>query len=281
MRWVHSIAGGRFVMKRSSIVRIGILSTWAVGLVSPALSEPPVCIPGAAGRFDVFADGDVDGDDHAILAACVSGPGKTPDPPRSIDPALCLQAFDVDGDRDVDIADARWFFQQYTGACRGIGDCPDGWHLLHRSGVIGVPDPDTFEASEAVVSDYTCELDETCRGVACSGQGACQGLNGKAVCACHRGYAGADCERCAVAYERDGKANCVLGPECRERLCSAQGTCRDAGLDIVCDCDQDTSGRFCEEGGGDPLTLRPPTRVVITGTDVSIPVGTCVRASAH
>jgi len=268
-------------MQYPSIVGIGFLSTWAIGLVTPAFCDPPACTPGAAGRFDVFADGDVDLDDYAALVECFAGPGMEPESPAPIEPARCLEAFDVDGDGGVDLADVRLFLLQYTGACEGIHDCPDGWHLVHRSGVIGVPDPDTFESADAIPSDYRCVRDGSCTGVVCSSHGTCRVEAGNAVCACARGYAGAECERCAVGYERTDEENCTLGRECRERLCSGQGTCRDTGLDIACDCDRDTSGQFCEEGGGDVNVPRPPTRVIVTGTEASIPAGTCVELTAR
>ncbi|MCP4592161.1 MAG: hypothetical protein GY842_15610 [bacterium] len=58
------------------------------------------------GDFD--DDGDIDADDHAALPVCVAGPGVIPapdDPSVTTCEVECLNAFDFDDDRDVDLRD--------------------------------------------------------------------------------------------------------------------------------------------------------------------------------
>ena len=55
---------------------------------------------------DADEDGDVDHDDLAIFADCLSGPNASPSPASpAITPIECLWAFDNDGDADVDLVD--------------------------------------------------------------------------------------------------------------------------------------------------------------------------------
>lgn len=60
---------------------------------------------------DLDHDGDVDLDDHAALAECLSGPDATPPPDCAEE--VALQA-DLDGDGDVDLGDFAVFQLAFT-----------------------------------------------------------------------------------------------------------------------------------------------------------------------
>ncbi len=246
-----------------------------VALEMPEQIEGPGCVPGALDLYDFDQSGDVALTDYAALATCASGPEQMPDPEPPSSPADCLATFDSDDDGDVDLADGAGFFSHFTGPCTGLGECPEGTHLEHSSGVAGVFDPDTFDPQTADAGEYRCVEDETCDGITCSERGVCTVLSGAAACACEPGYGGQACDECTTAYERDqDSGTCILGPECRERYCSGQGDCQiQEGGDILCVCDPGAEGEYCEHGGGDPTILRAPTYVVIEGTDESLGQG--------
>jgi len=233
----------------------------------------PVCVPGTVGFGDYDEHGDIALPDIEALTKCLSGPDDAVAVPFPLLPERCLAAFDSEQDDDIDLRDAARVLRTFTGACAGLGQCPDGWHLVHASGVTDVPDPDTFDPASADVSEFRCEPDQTCDGVDCSGNGRCMVVSGEASCACDRGYAGQFCEVCAVGYEWDTvNGMCILGKECRDRLCSGQGDCQDDGTSIICVCDPGTRGEFCESGVTveNELQFRPPTRIRIDGTDTSV-----------
>lgn len=88
----------------------------AEGAVFPALLDSTIvrvnagcpCLVG-----DADCDGDVDADDCAEFVGCLSGPWRATD---FITPSLeCLDAFDFDTDRDVDLQDFGWFQRVFTG----------------------------------------------------------------------------------------------------------------------------------------------------------------------
>ena len=60
-------------------------------------------------------DGNVDLNDYATFADCLSGPDVMPDPPLPVTPSTCLDTFDADGDDDVDLSDFALFQQGFTG----------------------------------------------------------------------------------------------------------------------------------------------------------------------
>ncbi len=63
---------------------------------------------------DYDEDGDVDLADHASLTACLFGPDQTLTPAPPITEQACLDAFDADGDADVDLSDAARFAESLT-----------------------------------------------------------------------------------------------------------------------------------------------------------------------
>jgi hypothetical protein len=67
----------------------------------------------ADGDFD--RDRDVDLDDHARLAECLSGVEVQPRPASGGCFLECLNAFDFNGDHDVDLEDAARFYILFTG----------------------------------------------------------------------------------------------------------------------------------------------------------------------
>jgi hypothetical protein len=77
---------------------------------------PDACDDISGGDFD--AEGDVDVDDYAALAACMAGPAEDPTPPAAECVDACLSAFDADMDGDVDMADAALFQAIFTGAAQ-------------------------------------------------------------------------------------------------------------------------------------------------------------------
>ena len=54
---------------------------------------------------DANADGELDLDDHATFVNCLNGPDVEPRPT----PLDCLKTFDIDADRDIDLADFATF----------------------------------------------------------------------------------------------------------------------------------------------------------------------------
>jgi hypothetical protein len=66
-----------------------------------------------------FGDADGDGDagltDYADFFDCLAGPDMLPGPTAPTDIHDCLQAFDVDGESDVDLFDFRHFMNVFTG----------------------------------------------------------------------------------------------------------------------------------------------------------------------
>ena len=83
----------------------GVFST-AGGSASANLAKwvPPVDVP-----FETDGDGDVNMDDLADFADCMTGPGGDSTKP-------CLKFHDVDSDADVDLTDFAGFQRAYTGA---------------------------------------------------------------------------------------------------------------------------------------------------------------------
>lgn len=257
------------------MIHVSIRGAVILFLVSTlqAAGATPRCVPGIELDGDYDRRGDVALFDARALTACLGGPGRRVNPPSPFDAQLCLSAFDFDSDGDIDLRDVLDFKTEFTGRCIGLTDCPAGTHLVHVGGEVGIPDIDTFEPSDADARVYRCVPNGDCERRACSSRGQCRILGGQAVCGCDPGYAGQDCETCAVGYERETRTlACVLGSECRERRCSGQGDCLERDGEIVCDCDSGASGRFCENGGGG-TALRAPTYVVISGTNSSIPRG--------
>lgn len=250
-----------------------ILLVLAPTVVTPTQAEPIACVPGTIPHGDADGRGDVALTDFRRLAECLNGPDLSP--PVAV--PGCLVTMDFDGDGDVDLADTAAFQRAFTGDCVGLADCPAGMHLVHESGQLGRIEGDVLDELPHNPAEYTCVSDETCAGVDCGPNGLCRVINGVAACGCDQGYAGEDCSQCAVGYQPDrvDPSVCVLGNECRNRLCSGQGNCVDTGVEILCDCDDGASGLFCEEGLGqnDPMTLRPPTRVFVGGTDTSLERG--------
>lgn len=267
-------------MERTSIMRIQWSGIAAVLLAAGAsLQAQQVCVPGGLDYGDIDKHGDVGPIDTTAFVNCMAGPEKSPDPAPPTKSADCLTAFDADADGDVDGRDFLVWQRGYTGACNGVSECPKGTHLQHRSGEVGIIQHDRAgeedgreDAKPVSFDDYLCVPDETCTLGACGRSGQCQVVSGKAVCACEPGYAGAACDECAPGYEPDRLLGCILGDECRERLCSGQGFCRELNGDIICRCDDGASGDHCQFGGGGP-NLRAPTYIEIDGTDRSIQHG--------
>ncbi len=81
---------------------------WNLDDISIAGSLQPV-----AGDLDL--DGDVDGIDERGFPLCIFGDGVWPDPPSPMTPGDCVDAFDFDGDDDVDCDDWIAFIFAWTG----------------------------------------------------------------------------------------------------------------------------------------------------------------------
>jgi hypothetical protein len=64
---------------------------------------------------DYNADGAVDLSDFALLPDCLFGPGVLPAPVETATSVKCLEAFDFDGDSDVDLQDVAAFDQVFDG----------------------------------------------------------------------------------------------------------------------------------------------------------------------
>ncbi len=95
----------------------------------------------------------------------------------------------------------------------------------------------------------TCALNEYCAAESCSQHGQCTDTTGVIVCTCDAGYAGDRCEQCALFYHWNWDGSnlvCVLDEHCQANSCAGHGTCSDDGGMVVCDCDMEYSGEFCE-----------------------------------
>lgn len=69
----------------------------------------------AIGDGDYDADGIVDINDYASLAACLAGPDLPPNPATPECASACLRAFDLDGDDDIDLRDIARFLRTFAG----------------------------------------------------------------------------------------------------------------------------------------------------------------------
>jgi len=250
------------------------------GVTSTSKSDDVACLPAGSLQADFDADGDIDTRDWRPFIACMDGPETQPDPAFPVTLLHCVTAFNFDGDRDIDLVDAAELMRRFTGPCGGSVACPEGELLLHETGATTDPDIDTASLVPPDADEFVCVERDVCQPGTCSGHGVCDDADGLVSCLCDPGYAGAFCENCAVGYEwqdptgsRALERVCVLGTECRDRFCSGQGDCVERDGAIVCLCDRDASGDHCEDGGGSPSVLRPPTRVVISGTNRSVARG--------
>lgn len=239
----------------------------------PSAAMPFICVPGQIPLGDYDGRGDAALADYAALHECLSGPSVRPTPHLPLTVEECRAVFDSDNDGDVDLFDAHYFAGLFTGDCAGLGECPPGTHLEHMSGELDVVALDISDVVPPDPAEYQCVPDESCIGVNCHSNGDCLVLSGKAVCVCKEGYAGDSCEQCAVGFQRSAQGVCLLGSDCRERLCSGQGNCIVRNDDLECVCDADASGEHCENGGGLPGIRRAPTWIEIRGTDRSVELG--------
>lgn len=260
------------------------VAAWLIG--NSAVAELPFfCVPGSFRSADADGRGDVALPDWKTLIECFSGPETRPDPSGVITLGDCLGWFDADSDRDVDLVDVAKFANGFTGPCRGLGNCPPSTQLVHASGVVGPVDPDTYDPTAASAGEYVCQpvFRDVCERLDCGRFGSCVVDSFPlGACLCRAGYAGAACEECAVGYQRSPTSGaCVLGNECRNRVCSGSGQCRENAVgDIVCECDSGFSGEHCENGSITP-SPRPPPRIAVSGTDQSIEHGEVRRVCAR
>ena len=83
------------------------------------LPEPDCNGDGVADACETIAGGDYDADgfvrwpDFTALAECWSGPEQGPSPPQITCGDVCLMAFDLNADGDIDLADFAAFQQSF------------------------------------------------------------------------------------------------------------------------------------------------------------------------
>ena len=79
------------------------------GWQAPNAPHPTAAVDDSAPDGDIDGDGWVGATDYAALCDCLAGPGHPPDPDMPLTAQRCLDAFDHDGDGDVDLADFARF----------------------------------------------------------------------------------------------------------------------------------------------------------------------------
>jgi hypothetical protein len=94
----------------------------------------------------------------------------------------------------------------------GIGDgSPPDWTYANNGSAYG------YRRLEIYAHEYA-----TCTAESCNQRGDCDDSSGVALCACHTGYSGAQCELCASGYQdNDGDGVCELS--CTPSTCTTAG----------------------------------------------------------
>ena len=110
------------------------------GVTSILHAEEIACAPAGSLQADFDIDGDIDTGDWRPFPACMGGPDSEPDPAFPVTLLHCVEAFNFDGDRDIDLVDAAELMRRFTGPCSGSVACPDGEVLVHESGATNDPD---------------------------------------------------------------------------------------------------------------------------------------------
>jgi len=117
----HNIAPDSYPSHLLSLIdidadrRLDVISQGA-GMSVVSLYEnriPPRPLYRVAGDFD--CDGTIDLDDYRVFSNCMAGPDQAPEPAPPVAPEACLDAFDFDGDDDVDLVDAMVLGADLTG----------------------------------------------------------------------------------------------------------------------------------------------------------------------
>ena len=114
------------------------------------------------------------------------------------------------------------------------GVCDLGMHLVHKSGTIGIANPDDFDPAVDSWNDYLCVPNESAEALTCSEHGTAGIIDGVAVCACDDGFAGANCELTTAMPDTptvrlNGTANSLEHGDVVELSASAIGQVQSAG----------------------------------------------------
>lgn len=104
---------------------------------------------------DVNAFQSADLEDYSIFADCMAGPGIPPSPNPPMTTQACLDAFDLDGDDDVDLFDFTGFLAIYAGPI-----CQDCYNRVFVSSTTFAPN-----LGSAVAYDVQCNQLATAAGL--------------------------------------------------------------------------------------------------------------------
>jgi hypothetical protein len=101
-KWSAGQANHGWILQPVSVEDVSVAASEQIS-DRPRLTVETVCrVPSFPEPFDVDEDGDVDLDDYADFASCLTGPGA------GVAPA-CRDLHDADGDGDVDLIDFGLF----------------------------------------------------------------------------------------------------------------------------------------------------------------------------
>jgi len=141
---------------------------------------------------------------------------------------------------------------EYCGqnTCNGHGSCDDSDGIITCSCEPEYKGDHCDECKAGYQdNDYNGSCLPACDRAApqCGQHGQCNDSSGAAICDCEPGYAGDDCQNCAIAYQDNDKNGSCL-PNClnADLECGAHGDCEDDSGLALCKCYQGYAGNSCQ-----------------------------------